>query len=233
MYDKLNLLNLNINDKKRKILENFSQIFVEYNTKLNLISKNEIQFLFPKHIFDSLSFNLFYEKYINNDCNINLLDIGTGGGFPSIPIAIVYDNVKITAIDSTAKKINTVKKIVENLALANIEPICNRIENMDKKYKYDVVVSRAMAELRIILEYAIPYVKTGGYFVAYKSVKAEDEILRAGNALKLLNAKIVDKLDYELPISEKNRRVLLIIKKLKDTPNIYPRLNGIIGKKPL
>ena len=106
---------------------------------------------------------------------------------------------------------------------------------MPLKYRngFDIVTSRAMAELRIILECAIPYVKTGGYFVAYKSIKADEEIKNAQNALKKLNAKIVDIIDYELPLKEKNNRVFIIVKKEKETNSIYPRKNGLMKKKPL
>ena len=101
------------------------------------------------------------------------------------------------------------------------------------KSSFDIVTSRAMAELRVILEYAIPYVKVGGYFVAYKSIKTQEEIENAKNALKLLNSKVVDILEYSLPIEEENKRCLIIIKKEKEVPSSYPRKNGLVKKKPL
>ena len=232
MYDCLNLLNINNNEEQKKIFKNYQKLFLEYNQKINLISKNDEKFLFEKHIFDSLAFNLFYSKYNKKNIN-NILDIGTGGGFPSVPISLLYPNINVTALDSINKKIKSIECLKEELLLKNLFPVCRRAEEFNEKEKFDVAVSRATAELRIILEYAIPFLKTGGYFVAYKSLKAEEEIKNAKTALKLLNAEVIDKIEYSLPIKEENKRVLLIIRKIKKTPSIYPRQNGIIKKKML
>lgn len=232
MYKSLNLLNINISKEQEEILNRYQKLFLEYNKNVNLISKNDESCLFQKHIFDSLAFNLFYQKYIKQN-NINLLDIGTGGGFPSVPISLLYKNIDVTAIDSINKKIKFIENLKAILNINNITPICSRIEAIDKNNKYNVVVSRAMAELRVILEYAIPYIKTGGYFIAYKSIKADEEIKNAQKALEILNAKIIDKIEYSLPLREETKRTLIVIKKLKNTPNIYPRQNNIIKNKPL
>ena len=232
MYNKLIDLGLNITDKEFDILEKYKSLFLEYNSKVNLISKNDEALIFEKHIYDSLAFNLFAKKYIQ-ETNINIIDIGTGGGFPALPLSIIYKNANITAIDSTNKKINAIKYMAEQLNLKNIEPICIRAENYTIKNKYDIAVSRAMAELRVILEYTIPFLKIGGYFVAYKSIKAEEEIKNAKSALKTLNSEIIDKIEYTLPIDTENRRVLLIIKKNNIIPDKYPRDNNSIKKNPL
>ena len=231
MYNCLSTLNINLSENKIELFNKFIKEFCTYNKKINLISKNEINILFEKHIYDSLSVNLFLKK----DTPIKVLDIGTGGGFPSLPIAILYDNIKVTAVDSTQKKINVVSEIAKKLDLKNIHPICERAEDLPNNCKnsFDIAASRAMAELRIILEYAIPYVKTGGYFIAYKSIKAEEELSNAENAIKILGVKLVDKIEYSLPLENSPNRVLIVFKKVKDTPEIYPRKNGIISKKPL
>lgn len=233
-YEKLNNLNISLTKTQIEKFDNFAKLFLDYNNKINLISNKDAEFLFEKHIFDSLAFNLFYEKY-NIPGNIKLSDIGTGGGFPAIPLSLFYENMLVCAIDSINKKINFIKYVKETLEIKNITPVCARIEDTGFKYKNksDIVVSRAMAELRIILEYAIPFLKVGGYFVAYKSIKAEEEIKNAKNALKILNAKILEKIDYTLPTDDENKRVLLIIKKEAETDKIYPRQNGVIKKKPL
>lgn len=234
MYKELERLQLNLTDNEEKLFDSFISLFKEYNEKVNLISKNDVNYLFEKHIFDSLSFNLFYKKYIKND-TIKLLDIGTGGGFPAIPLSLKYNNIKVTALDSINKKINFIKQAKETLSTPNINPICTRVEDLpiNLKSSYDIVTSRAMAELRIILEYAIPYVKVGGYFVAYKSIKTEEEIKNAQNALKLLNSQVIDIIEYSLPIDEENKRYLIIIKKEKEVPSSYPRKNGLPKRKPL
>ena len=217
-----------------KLFEAYIEYFKEYNSKINLISKNDENVIFEKHICDSLGINGFFEKY-NIGERINLLDIGAGGGFPSIPLAMYYKNINVTSVDSVNKKINYIKKVATDFNLENINAMCSRIEDLDKRYKnsFDIVTSRAMAELRIILEYALPYIKNGGYFVAYKSKKAEDEIKNAQNALGILGAKIIDKINYSLPIEGIDKRVLIVIKKYKETPLIYPRKNGVIKKTPL
>ena len=234
MFNKLTDLNIEITKDKYELFKSYIELFYKYNATTNLISKNDEKVLFEKHIYDSLAINLFFEKYSLKG-KLNILDIGTGGGFPSLPISLAFQNINIVALDSIKKKINFIKQTKEILELKNIEPICTRAEELPEKSKnnYDVVTSRAMAELRIILEYAIPYVKVGGYFVAYKSIKADEEIENAQNALKELNAKVVDIIQYELPLEENTKRVLIIIKKEKETKSIYPRQNGLINKKPL
>ena len=232
MFEQLQKLGF-VNSEKNAVIEKFMKLFLEYNKKVNLISKKDSEFLFEKHIYDSLAFNLFYQKYYYDGKTIKLLDIGTGGGFPSIPISIMNENINVFAVDSTLKKIKFIEYIVSIFGLKNIHPICKRAEDLLFKSEFEVCVSRAMAELRIILEYALPYIKEGGFFVAYKSLKAEEEIKNAQNALKILNAEIKEIMEYSLPLQESNKRVLIIIRKNGKTPNIYPRKNGFITKHPL
>ena len=230
MFEKLADLGFDSNEKAQ-VLENFIRLFCDYNKKVNLVSKKEINVLFEKHIYDSLAFNLFYQKYCN--ASIKLIDIGTGGGFPSLPIAMFFNSVDVTAVDSTLKKIKFIEFASKEIGLTNIHPLCKRAEELAFNAEFDVGVSRAMAQMRIILEYIIPYIKVGGYFVAYKSIKAEEEIQNAQNALKVLNSEIIDKIEYSLPIKEENKRVLIVVRKNKLTNNMYPRKNGLIVKKPL
>ena len=234
MYNELKKLNIFFEEENSNLFCLYTQMFKEYNSKVNLISNNDERVLFEKHIFDSLAFNLFYQKYMSNK-SLKLLDIGTGGGFPSVPISLFYKNINVAALDSINKKINFIKFLKENLKLDNINPICSRVEDLSisSKSSFDVVTSRAMAELRMILEYAIPYVKVGGYFVAYKSIKTQEEIENAKNALKILNSRVVDIIEYSLPLDEENKRCLIIIKKEKEVPSSYPRKNGLVKKKPL
>lgn len=194
--------------ENKKIFEKYSQIFIEENHKINLISKNDEKFLWEKHIYDSLSLGLFFEKYEKPD---NLLDIGTGGGFPSVPLAIKYPEIKITAVDSIGKKIRAVETFKEKLHLDNLIPICTRVENIDQKFA--CITSRAVASLDKICEYALPKLNKDGYFIAFKSKKINEEIKQAEKILKRHNAKIVDIIEYELPTEEKLERYLIVIKK--------------------
>ncbi len=234
MRDVLKQLNIELDSDEEKILKSFSELFLEYNSKINLISRNDEKYLFQKHIYDSLAINLFFEKYIKKGL-IKIMDIGTGGGFPSIPVSILYPDFNISAVDSIGKKINFINITAKTLNLKNLVTYKSRVEDLHVSFKnsFDIVTSRAVAELRVMLEYALPFVKTGGYFVAYKAQKADEEIKNSQNALKILNSKIIDKIEYSLPLPEENKRVLIIIKKLKPTDKIYPRQNGKVKNNPL
>ena len=192
--------------ENRKIFEKYSQIFIEENHKVNLISKNDEKFLWEKHIYDSLSLGLFFEKYTMPK---TLLDIGTGGGFPAVPLAIKYPQIKITAADSIGKKIKAIETFKEKLNLENLIPVCARVENINEKY--DCITSRAVASLDKICEYALPKLNKNGYFVAFKSKKINEEIEQAKKILQKYNAKIIDIIEYELPAKEKLERYLIII----------------------
>lgn len=190
--------------------EEYMKIFLEENSKVNLISKNDEKYLWEKHVFDSLAIENFFEKFDTSKIK-TILDIGTGGGFPSIPIAITYPHLKVTALDSIAKKIRAVQTIKDKLNIENLEPICTRVENLDAKF--DMVTSRAVSSLKNICEYALPKLKKGGYFVAYKSRKTPQEIKEANSILKKYNSKIVDIIEYSLPLEENHERDLIVILK--------------------
>lgn len=190
--------------------EEYMKLFLEENSKVNLISKNDEKYLWEKHVFDSLAIEKFFEKFDTAKIK-TVLDIGTGGGFPSIPIAITYPHLKVTALDSIAKKIRAVQTIKDKLNIENLEPICTRVENLDAKF--DMVTSRAVSSLKNICEYALPKLKKGGYFVAYKSRKTPQEIEEANSILKKYNSKIVDIIEYSLPLEENHERNLIVILK--------------------
>lgn len=196
-------------ENKTKYQE-YMKIFLEENSKVNLISKNDEKYLWEKHVFDSLAIENFFEKFDTSKIK-TILDIGTGGGFPSIPIAITYPHLKVTALDSIAKKIRAVQTIKDKLNIENLEPICTRVENLDTKF--DMVTSRAVSSLKNICEYALPKLKKGGYFVAYKSRKTPQEIEEANSILKKYNSKIVDIIEYSLPLEENHERNLIVILK--------------------
>lgn len=190
--------------------DKYEKIFLEENSKHNLISKNDEKFLYEKHYFDSISIGKFFEKYEMKQGKI--LDIGCGGGFPCVPIALEFNEFEVVGIDSIRKKINSVNTIKEKLDLKNLNLICDRVENITGSF--DIVTSRAVADLAKISEYALPLVKKGGYFVAYKSKKALEELENAQMILKKFNAKVIDIIEYNLPLEEVYERNLVCIKKL-------------------
>lgn len=195
--------------KNKEFYEKYMELFLEENSKVNLISKNDEKFLWEKHVFDSLGIEKFFEKYGN--CK-TLLDIGTGGGFPALPIALTYPNIEVTAVDSIAKKIRAIVSIATKMGLTNIFPTCARIETLNGEF--DVVTSRAVSSLKNICEYALPKLKKGGYFVAYKSRKTHEEIDEAKLILKKYKSEIIDIIEYDLPLDEKLTRNLIVIKKI-------------------
>ena len=191
--------------------ESFKKAFLEENSKHNLISKNDEKFLFEKHFYDSLGIKLFFEKYGIDKATI--LDIGCGGGFPCVPVALEYPQMQIVGLDSIRKKIDSVREIKDKLNIKNLELICDRAENIKDK-KFDIVISRAVADLKKILAYALPFLNKGGYLVAYKSKKALVELNDAKSFLEKSKMKVVEIIDYRLPLAEVYERNLVVIKKL-------------------
>lgn len=209
-------------------INEFINLFKEYNEHTNLMSRNDVEKLAEKHIPDCLSIKKFFTKYSQPE---TILDIGTGGGFPSIPVALNFSDIEVWAMDSINKKINFIKEVKNKLNVLNLIPICSRIEDFDKKEFFDTVTTRAVASLSTILEYSAPFVKINGHIVAYKSKMAEEELEEAKNAMKILGIKYIDKIDYNM--ADDLERCLLIFEKIKQTPKSYPRKNNLARKNPL
>ena len=193
----------------KKIFNRYKELFLEKNKVLNLISKNDEQFLEEKHIFDSLSIHLFFEKYGSNFKT--LLDIGTGGGFPALPIAMEYPEIEVTGIDSTTKKINAITDITNNLGLKNFKGIADRVENL-KNLKFDLITSRAVAKLEQVAKYALPLMTKDSFLIVYKSKTVQEEIKDSEKILKKNKAKVIDVIEYKLPLKEIYERNLVVIK---------------------
>ena len=139
-----------------------------------------------------------------------MLDIGTGGGFPALPVACTYKDVQVYPLDSIRKKINAINEMKDELKLENVHPICERAEKLTQKF--DLITSRAVAPLKVITAYALPLLKDEGFFVAFKSLKAQEEIDDAKYILKKFNAKVIDVIEYDLPLEENHTRNLIVIK---------------------
>lgn len=192
----------------KDFFEKYMTVFLQQNSILNLISKNDEKFLWEKHIFDSLAIEKVFEKYSKGK---NLLDIGTGGGFPAVPIALFYPEIEVYALDSIRKKINAIENLKSELKIKNLHPVCERAENLHEKF--DIITSRAVAPLKVIANYAAPLLNDNGCFVAYKSKKTEDEINEAEDVLKKSKLFVSDIIEYELPLEENYVRNLIVIKK--------------------
>ena len=208
---------------------NYMDLLLEWNEKINLTAIIEPREIILKHFVDSLTI----AKYIKDD--EKLIDVGTGAGFPGIPLSIVKENTDIVLLDSLNKRINFLEEIKQNLKLKNITTIHGRAEEFGKNKKereiYDIATSRAVAPLNILLEYLLPLVKVGGKAICMKGSNIE-EIENAKNALEILGGKIEKIEEITLPNSDIKRNII-IVKKVKNTPSKYPRKPGTPSKEPI
>ena len=224
----LSSLGFIISEKTIQNLEDFSFKTLEVNKSFNLTAITDIESFREKMVYDSALGMVGLDL-----TNKKVIDVGTGAGFPGMVIYILDNNINLTLLDSTAKKINHLEKYAKE-AEYHIDFVIDRIEEYAHKNieKYDYAFARAVASLNILLEMIMPIIKVGGYFIALKGAKAEEEINEAKNAIKVMGAKVVSINKYILPESHEERNVL-IIEKIKNTSKKYPRSYADIKKRPL
>lgn len=226
----LKALGVNLNDEQIESFYDFMNILIEKNKVMNLTGITDPKEVILKHFIDSLTIL----KYI--DKNSRVIDVGTGAGFPGLPLKMVENTLKMTLLDSLNKRINFLNEVIDFTDLEEIKTIHGRAEDFGKndeyREKYDVATSRAVAPLNVLLEYMIPFIKVGGKCVCMKGSNCDDEIENAKNAVKTLGGEIEKIERFSLPNSD-NNRTILIIKKVKKTEEQYPRNAGIPTKKPL
>lgn len=227
---RLKYFNIKINDEQIKKFMNYMNLLLGWNEKINLTAITQPDEVKLKHFVDSLT----VLKYINDDDKV--IDIGTGAGFPGIPLKIMNENTKITLLDSLNKRINFLNIVIETLNLRNIQAIHGRAEEIarNKLYreKYDVAVSRAVANLSTLTEYMLPFVKVGGKCICMKGANVNEELERAQNAIKELGGEI-ERVDNFYLSDNDNERNIIVIKKIKETNPKYPRKAGMPSKEPL
>ena len=212
-------LNISVTKENLAYLAKYKDLLVEYNKKFNLTAIKSDEEIYLKHFYDSLTLIKAYSL----KGNLKLLDIGTGAGFPGIVLKIFYPDLELTLLDSNHKKIAFLEVVIKELNLKNVTCINSRAENLPKTYReyFDIVTSRAVAHLRILLELSIPYLKVGGKLIAMKGL-SEEEIKESAKILEKLDSTIVDTIKFNLPIEGSNRS-LVIVQKNKKTNEIYPR----------
>ena len=220
--------NINYNEDTLNKLDIYLNFLIEYNTHTNLTALKTKEDVYLKHFIDSILFL----KYIDIKDNQNILDIGTGAGFPGIILKIFKPSINLTVLDSNNKKTTFIKELTNKLNI-NVEIINDRAENyiVDKREYFDIVTSRAVSNLNTLSELSIPFVKVGGYFLPMKG-SVEEELNNSLDAIKILGGNIEKTIDYKLPIEESNRSIV-VIKKIKSSESIYPRNYDKIIKKPL
>ncbi|MCD7950022.1 MAG: 16S rRNA (guanine(527)-N(7))-methyltransferase RsmG [Erysipelotrichaceae bacterium] len=221
--------NISLTDKQLEQFEVYYQTLIEWNQKMNLTAITDKEDVYLKHFYDSLTIS--FDQHFNNQ---SLCDVGSGAGFPSIPLKIVYPHLKITIIDSLQKRITFLEHLVNLLDLKDVKLIHARAEEYAKSHRecFDYVTARAVARLDILDELCLPLVKVGGEFIALKGLKGEEELLEAEMGIEKLGGRI--SLETEFTLSdESDYRYNLYIEKVKKTPLKYPRSFSQIKKKPL
>ena len=227
MFEFIKEKGIKLSDLQSKKLENYRDLLIEWNKKFNLTAIKEPQDIEIKHFQDSLLGEVLFPE------NKKIVEVGSGGGFPSIPLMIKREDLEFTLIESTGKKCEFLTMVVNNLKL-NAKVINKRAEDVGKselRESFDIVTARAVASLNVLSEYCLPLIKVGGLFIAYKSVN-EEEFINAKKAISILGGEVVNVYNYSLS-NNAGDRVIYVIKKVKNTPNIYPRGNGKERSKPL
>lgn len=233
--------NIGIDLTKRQVCQflQYYSLLVEWNEKINLTAITEFHEVCIKHFLDSASIiNAFdsYDELLNCFSGKSLTDVGTGAGFPGIPLKILIPDLSVTLMDSLEKRIKFLNEVITSLELQDIVAVHGRVEDlaMDSLYReqFDFSTARAVAGLPVLCEYCIPFVKVGGSFIPYKSEKAQDELSSADNAINILGGEFIREVSFDL-YSTDNKRTILFIKKNNSTPDKYPRKAGKPIKKPL
>lgn len=232
LNDSMKELDLSLDNHQIVQFMEYYELLIEWNSFMNLTAITEFDEVCTKHFIDSISLC----KALDCTRALSVIDVGTGAGFPGIPLKIAFPDLKITLLDSLGKRVKFLNEVIGRLGLEDIEAIHGRAEDFAKpdllREKFDLCVSRAVANLATLSEYCLPYVKIDGFFISYKSEKISDELQAAQHAIALLGGDIYGKTEFVLPNSEIYRN-LVQIQKVGVTPKKYPRKAGLPSKEPL
>lgn len=230
--EKLKHLFIELDKKQIEQFHKYYEILVKWNKFMNLTAITEYEEVIEKHFIDSLTI----EKAIDVSKVYTVIDVGTGAGFPGIPLKIAYPHLKVTLLDSLSKRVKFLNEVITELELENIEAIHGRAEDIARKTEYreknDLCVSRAVANLSTLSEYCLPYVKVEGMFIPYKSGNIDEELENSKKAISILGGEIKDIVKFNLPGTDIGRSFVKI-KKIKITGKRYPRKAGLPSKEPL
>lgn len=212
--------------------ETYRKILVDFNQHMNLTGITEQRQVYIKHFLDSVA--IFKYGYLCG--NLSVIDVGTGAGFPGLPFKIANPDIELTLLDSLNKRINFLKEVGRGIGFDDIDYVHGRAEDIgqDSSYreKFDIATARAVANLPVLLELCVPFVKVGGFFICLKGPNAVNELEEAQNAINVLGVKLVEHIEVKLP-DEELKHTILVFKKLEKTPIKYPRKPGKLSKNPL
>lgn len=236
LIEKAAELNVELSTEQIKQFEVYYKMLIETNKVMNLTAITELDEVITKHFLDSLALAEVYPDICNPDKNLKVLDLGTGAGFPGIPLKIAFPHLQVTLMDSLNKRVKFLQSVIDKLELCDINGVHGRAEEMARNAAYresfDLCVSRAVANLSTLSEYCLPFVKNGGKFISYKSADIEEELESAKKAINVLGGKLTAVKKFTLPDSDIERSFVLV-DKVKNTPKTYPRKAGTASKEPI
>ncbi len=238
MIKDFSTLGIDLSDRQLEQFDSYFNLLIKWNEVMNLTAITEFDDVCKLHFVDSISSYQFFDF---SKKEYSLIDIGTGAGFPGVPLKIVFPNLHVTLLDSLNKRLNFLNEVIDTLGLneqGSIVTLHGRAEDYSKtsgdtlRETFDIAVSRAVANMSTLSEYCLPYVKVGGSFIAYKSEKAQDELKNAKGAIHLLGGKLVSAEEFLLPSTDVSRTICIVEKK-ENTSMKYPRKAGVPSKQPL
>jgi len=235
LIDGAQKMGINLNKEQIKKISRYLELLIQWNQKINLTSLKTPQEIIIKHFLDSISCIKVINKYTDTE-EISVIDVGTGAGFPGMPIKIICPSIKLSLLEARKKKTMFLEKVIEEMNFKQVKILNGRAETFGKgadyREKYDIAISRAVARLNVLSECCLPLVRVGGLFIAQKGRSYKEETEKGLNAVQVLGGELIGVESVRVPFINQER-YLLLIKKIKYTPSKYPRREGLPQKRPL